>query len=113
AAVQGLRRGVLEYDRRHGYRGPEGLVKLGTEKDEIEEAVEEALAEKEIIGELVPAIVLEADSKQVIAHTKRGEVVKLTGESLKYVSRALADKASALKPVRGSIIRLGSDEKGG
>lgn len=113
AAVQGLRRGVLEYDRRHGYRGPEGLVKLGTEKDEIEEGVEEALAEKEIIGELIPAVVLEADPKQVIAHTKRGEMVKLTGESLKYVSRALADKASALKPVRGSIIRLGSDEKGG
>ncbi|MEP7157150.1 MAG: penicillin-binding protein 1A [Betaproteobacteria bacterium] len=112
AAVLGLRRGVLEYDRRHGYRGPEGLVQLGTEKDEIAEAVDEALAEKEIIGDLMPAIVLEADAKQVVAHTKRGEVVKLSGDALKFVARALADKASALKPVRGSIIRLGTDDKG-
>ena len=112
AATLGLRRGVMEYDRRHGYRGPEGLIKLGADKDEAEEAAEEALQDKDIIGDLMPAVVLEADNKQVTAHTKRGDTVKLTGEALKFVARALNEKSSALKPVRGSIIRLGTDDKG-
>ena len=111
AALAALRKGVLEYDRRHGYRGPEGSITLPADKDEAEEAAEEALQEKEIIGDLMPAVVMAVDSKQVIAYTKRGDTVTLTGDALKFVSRALADKTSALKPVRGSLVRLAPDEK--
>lgn len=113
AALVALRRGVLEYDRRHGYRGPEGSISLPTGKEEIEEAIEEALQEREVVGDLMPAIVIAADAKQVTAYTKRGETVTLTGDGIKFVARALGDKASALKPIRGSIIRLVMDEKGG
>ena len=112
AANASLRKGVIEYDHRHGYRGPEGLIKLSAEKDEAEEAIEEALQEKDIVGDLVPAIVLEADAKQLTVHTKRGETVKLTGDALKFIARALIEKSSPLKPVRGSVIRLGQDDKG-
>jgi penicillin-binding protein 1A len=112
AAVAGLRKGVLEYDRRHGYRGPEGYVALPADKDEADEAMEEALQEKEIVGELMPAIVTSADPKQVVAYTKRGDTVTLTGDAIKFIARALSDKNSALKPVRGSIVRLVADDKG-
>ena len=112
AAVVALHKGVLEYDRRHGYRGPEGLIAIPTGKDEAEEAIEEALQEKEVVGNLMPAIVLAAENKQVIAHTKRGDTVTLTGDALKFIGRALNEKASPYKPVRGSIIRLAPDEKG-
>ncbi len=112
AALLALRKGVLEYDRRHGYRGPEGSVTLPADKEAAEEVIEEALQEKEIIGDLVPAVVLAADIKQVIAHTKRGDTVTLTGDSLKFIARALGEKASPLKPIRGSVIRLAADEKG-
>lgn len=112
AAVVALYKGVLEYDRRHGYRGPEGLIAIPTGKEEAEEAIEEALQEKEVIGNLMPAIVLAVDNKQVIAHTKRGDTVTLTGDALKFIGRALNEKVSPYKPVRGSIIRLAADEKG-
>ena len=112
AALAALRRGVLEYDRRHGYRGPEGSVNLPADKEEAEEAIEEALQEKEIVGDLMPAVVIAADPKQVTAYTKRGDTVILTGDALKFISRALGEKASALKPARGSVIRLVADEKG-
>lgn len=113
AALVALRRGVLEYDRRHGYRGPEGSVSLPTAKEEIEEAIEEALQERDVVGDLMPAIVIAADAKQVTAYTKRGETVVLAGDGIKFIARALSDKASALRPIRGSIIRLVMDEKGG
>ena len=112
AALLALRRGVLEYDRRHGYRGPEGIVNLPANKEEAEEAIEEALQERDIIGDLMPAVVITVESKQVIAYTKRGDTVTLVGEALKFVARAFGEKASPLKPVRGSIIRLALDEKG-
>ena len=112
AATASLRKGVMEYDHRHGYRGPEGFIKLNAEKDAAEEAAEEALQEKDIVGDLMPAVVIEADGKQVIAHTKRGESVKLGGDALKFVARVLNEKSSPFKPVRGSIIRLALDEKG-
>ena len=112
AALVALRKGVLEYDRRHGYRGPEGLIAIPAGKEEAEEAIEEALQEKEIIGDLMPAVVIAVDSKQVIAHTKRGDTVTLSGDAIKFIGRALNEKASPYKPVRGSMIRLSPDEKG-
>jgi penicillin-binding protein 1A len=112
SANQGLRKGVLEYDRRHGYKGPEGLVALPAGKDDVEETIEEALSEKDIIGDLMPAVVLTADAKQVIAYTKRGENITISGDGLKFAARSLAEKAGPNKIVRGSIIRIGVDEKG-
>lgn len=112
AAVAGLRKGILDYDRRHGYRGPEGSVVLPADQTEAEDAIDEALAEKQLVGDLVPAVVLSAEPKQVMVITKRGDTLTLTGEALKFVAKALGDKASALKPVRGSIVRIGRDEKG-
>ncbi len=112
AANLGLRKGVMEYDHRHGYRGPEGLIKLSSESSEAIEACEEALLDKDVVGDLMPAVVLEADSRQVIAHTKRGETIKLSGDAVKFIARTLAEKSSPLKPVRGSVVRLALDEKG-
>ena len=112
AATGGLRKGVLDYDRRHGYRGPEGTVNLPQKPEEAEEAAEEALQEREITGDLVPAVVLAADPKQVVVLTKRGETLTLSGDALKFVAKTFAEKASPFKPVRGSIVRIALDEKG-
>ena len=112
AANAGLSKGVLDYDRRHGYRGPEGLIRLPADPADHDEAIEEALQDKEILGELMPAVVTAAGPKEIQLTTKRGEAVKLAGEQMKLAARALADKASPLKPVPGSIVRLVQDEKG-
>ena len=112
AATIALRKGVMEYDRRHGYRGPEGLISLPANKSDADDAIEEALADREVVGELMPAVVTGVDAKQVLALTKRGENVVLAGDALKFALRALAEKAGPIKIVRGSVIRLTVDEKG-
>ncbi len=115
SANGGLRKGVFEYDHRHGYRGPDGFVSLPdgkASKDEIEDAVDEALSTKEIIGDLMPAVVIEFDAKRVIAITKHSETITLTGEALKFAARSIAEKSGPGKLLRGSIIRLAADEKG-
>jgi len=112
AANAGLRQGVLEYDRRHGYRGPEGQVNLPAAAGEVDEAVEEALQDREVLSEMVPAVVLEASAGKLKAALRRGEEVTVTGEGLKFVARALVERNPDRAIRRGSIIRLQPGEKG-
>ncbi len=111
AAYAALRRGVLDYDRRHGYRGPEGYIELPAEGPP-DEAIEEALAEESDNDDLVPAVVLEAGTRQVRAYLRGGQVISISGEGLKFAQKALDDKAAPNKRIRrGALVRVQMDEK--
>jgi len=112
AADDSLRTGLLEYDHRHGYRGPEGNVDLPSQASEVEDAVDDALSDREPVSDLVAAVVLEASPNEVRAMMRRGEEVRITGEGLKFAARALADKNPDHSIHRGSIIRVQPGDKG-
>ena len=110
AAYVALRKGVLEYDRRHGYRGPEAFVELAENANE--EDYDEALSDHGDNDDLLAALVLSASAKEVRAVTRAGEAVSISGDGLKFVTRSLDDKALPQKRVRrGSVIRVQKDEK--
>ena len=110
AAYVSLRRGVLEYDRRHGYRGPEAFAELA--HNAVEDDYDEALSESNDNGDMLAAIVINASTKEVSAVTKAGEPVSIAGDGLKFVARSLDEKAQPQKRVRrGSIIRVQRDDK--
>jgi penicillin-binding protein 1A len=113
AATEGLRQGVIEYDHRHGYRGPEGHVDLPAGGPEVDDAIEEALQDRDTVSDLVPAVVVEASPREVKAVMRRGDVVKVSGEGLKFAARALVDRNPDRAIRRGSIIRLQPEDKGG
>jgi membrane carboxypeptidase/penicillin-binding protein len=92
AANASLRLGILEYDTRHGYRGPEGYASLPAAGEKVEDAVEEALLDREVLSELVPAVVTEASPREVKAALRRGDVVSITGDGLRFATRALAER---------------------
>ncbi|MFP3632988.1 hypothetical protein SB776_40980, partial [Burkholderia sp. SIMBA_045] len=56
AAYQAVRRGILDYERRHGYRGPEGSINLPAAGDDRDEAVDDALADHPDNGDLQSAV---------------------------------------------------------
>src|SRR5947209_7625235 len=89
AANTALHQGLAEYDHRHGYRGPEASVPLPNDAAEVEEAVEEALQDRETLGDLVPAVVLEASPKEVKVMMRRGETVVVSGEGLRFAGKAI------------------------
>ncbi|MSP98651.1 MAG: penicillin-binding protein 1A [Betaproteobacteria bacterium] len=110
AAYVSLRRGLLEYDRRRGYRGPEAFVELADTANE--EDYDEALSEHADNDDMLAAVVLVASDKEVRAVTRTGESVSITGDGLKFVARSLEEKALPQKRIRrGSIIRLQRDDK--
>ena len=112
AAYTSLRRGVLDYDRRHGYRGAEAYVEMADIKSEQDEALDVLLQDFQDSEDLHPAIVLQADTKQIRAYQRGGEIITISGEGLKFAARMMDDKAPPNKRLRrGAIIRLQTDEK--
>jgi penicillin-binding protein 1A len=110
AAYESLRRGVMDYDRRQGYRGPEGFVPLPPEA--TDDDIEDALAERADNGDLLAALVLAVEATQVQAVLRTGERIALGGESLKFAARALDAKSPAQRRLRrGAVIRVQRDGK--
>ncbi|MBL0168099.1 MAG: penicillin-binding protein 1A [Propionivibrio sp.] len=112
AAYSSLRRGVLDYDRRHGYRGAEAYVEMTDIKSEQDEALDELLQDFHDSEDLHPALVLQADAKQIRAYRRGGEIVTISGDGLKFAARMIDDKAPPNKRLRrGAVIRVQTDEK--
>jgi penicillin-binding protein 1A len=114
AAYESLRAGVLEYERRHGYNGPEGFVELPATDggNEFAEVIEDNLSEHPDSDDIVSAVVLEATSKQVRA-ARVDETITISNDGLKFAASSLTDKAPQAKRIRrGAIIRVMKNAKG-
>ncbi|MGC2048796.1 MAG: PBP1A family penicillin-binding protein, partial [Gallionella sp.] len=116
AAYQAVRKGVLDYDRRHGYRGPEGFIDLPSGSSSASysaEQLEEALLDVTDGDDLIPAVVLEASPKLIRAYCRGGEIVEITGDPLSFVQQALSKKVALNQRINvGSLIRVQKDEMG-
>ncbi|HVL58794.1 MAG TPA: transglycosylase domain-containing protein, partial [Burkholderiaceae bacterium] len=113
AANLALRQGVLDYDRRYGYRGPEATVELPADPARREEKIEEALLETGDVDDYLAAVVLEANPRRIVAARTRGVTVEITGESLKFVAPWLRENAPPARRLRpGAVIRIAQGAKG-
>jgi len=107
AAYFALRRGIMDYERRQIYRGPEKFITLPANPAEIEDAIDDALIEQGDKGDLLAAVVLEATPKKVRAVRRNGETIDITGEGLQPVQSGLSDKAQPNIKLRpGALIRI-------
>ncbi|MEW6480993.1 MAG: penicillin-binding protein 1A [Pseudomonadota bacterium] len=107
AAYQAVRRGVLDYERRQVYRGPERNIALPAEGTARDEAIDAALDDHPDNGDLMSAVVLQASPKEVVAVRQDGEPFSIKGEGLKPAQSGLSPKASASVQIKpGSVIRV-------
>jgi penicillin-binding protein 1A len=106
-AYRALRRGLMDYERRHGYRGPEAFIDLPSDPDDREQAIDDALLEHPDNGEIIAAVVTSASPKQVQATLMDGNTITLQGDGLRFASFALGPRAQPNQRVRpGAIIRV-------
>jgi len=113
AAYFALRRGIMDYERRQHYRGPEKFINLPATPAEQEDAIDDALIEQGDKGDLLAAVVIEATPKRVRAVRQNSEILEITGEGLQPVQSGLSDKAPPnirLRP--GALIRVTKTAKG-
>jgi penicillin-binding protein 1A len=112
-AYKALRKGIMDYERRQIYRGPEKFVDLPNDAQEVDDAIDDALTDNPDNGDVMSAVVLEASPKKIIAMRQNSETVEITGDGLRPAQSGLADKAPPnIKIRRGAVIRLAKTPKG-
>ena len=112
AAHAAVRKGVLDYDRRHGYRGPEGYATLPTDPAEQETALDRVFQDSQDYDNLYAAVVLDATATEVKAVLADGETIQISGDGLRFASRSLGDKAAAGSRIRrGAVIRIAREDR--
>jgi len=110
AAYLALRRGVMDYEKRHAYRGPEAYIEIPGAKEEADEAIEAELAEHPDSDDIVAAMVLTATPQLISAVTASGEEIKISGPGLTFAQAWLSSKAAPNRRVkRGAVIRVTQD----
>ncbi|WP_155632975.1 penicillin-binding protein 1A [Burkholderia stagnalis] len=112
-AYSALRKGIMDYERRHGYRGPEGFIELPAGADDREQAIDDALLEHPDNGELIAAVVTAAAPRQITIAFIDGSSATLEGDSLRFAASALSANAQPNRRIRaGAIVRVVKNDDG-
>jgi penicillin-binding protein 1A len=112
-AYRALRRGLLDFELRQVYRGPEAFVDLPNDPAALDARIADALSDHPDNDDLRAAVVLEASARKVVAVLADGETITVTGEGLRPVTSGLAEKAPAQKKLRrGAVVRATQNAKG-
>ncbi len=113
AAYKALRQGIMDFERRQIYRGPEKFIELPADPKKMEDAIDDALEDHPDNGDVLSAVVLEASPRKVVVIRQNGEQIVITGEGLKPAQSGLSDKTPPAKQVRkGALIRITQTPKG-
>jgi penicillin-binding protein 1A len=111
-AYKALRKGIMDYERRQIYRGPEKFIDLPSDPREAEDVIDDALTDSPDNGDVMSAVVLEANPKRILALRQNSERVEIIGDGLKPAQSGLSDKAAPnIKIRRGALIRVARTPK--
>jgi len=114
AAYRSLRQGLMDFERRQLYRGPEQFVTLPPDGPGLDEAIDDALSDHPDNGDVLAAVVVSSSPKKVVVVRPDGQPIEVTGEGLKPVQSGLAAKAPPnLALRRGAVVRIMKTAKNG
>ena len=112
-AYRALRKGIMDYERRQIYRGPEEFVELPPNDKDAEDEIYDALVDHPDNDDVMAAVVLEANPKKIVAMRQSGERLEITGDGLRPAQSGLSDKAPPKTKIRrGAVIRVVKTPKG-
>lgn len=107
AAQNAMRSGLVDFDRRQGWRGPEAFVSLPKNAAELEDLVEDTLADRPDSDDLLTAVVVEVKEGLVRVMRGQGKTFEIRGDGLTFASKGLSASAlPALKIRPGAVVRI-------
>lgn len=107
AAVEAVRLGLVDFNRRRGYAGPEGQVKLPKGTEAQDKAIFDALSDRPEANGLLPAVVTAVEKDKMRARLRSGDDIELGPSEIKFAQAYLsAQTAKAKRLGPGSIIRV-------
>ena len=106
AAIAALRKALLDYDRRHGWRGPAGHESINRKTEAGR--LDELLRDYPSMGGLIPAIVANIDDKLAIAYTQDGARIELGLPAVAWAQRYIDEDTLGPPPKKvADVLRLG------
>jgi len=100
AAQQAVRDNVMDYDMRHGYRGPTNVLwKLG-ESPWDSKKITDSLKALPTYGPLLPAVVMQANAQEATAMLADGTSVSLRMDGVRWARPFRSDTAQGATPRR-------------
>jgi penicillin-binding protein 1A len=116
-AVEALRDGLIVYDHRHGWRGPEAHQDLPADASAVD--YDNLLSSYTNVSGLLPGLVTASDAKQATVYLPTHENVILDLAAMSWARPHIDDDRVGAAPTsvssvlkRGDIIRLARDDKG-
>ncbi|HEX6550357.1 MAG TPA: penicillin-binding transpeptidase domain-containing protein, partial [Gammaproteobacteria bacterium] len=116
-AVAALRKGLLDYDQRHGWRGPVAHVELPKTAGEAE--FKQAVENRDHVGGLCPSLVIAVQDQAAELYADGVGLVQVDWNGLKWARKYLKTNAAGPSPKhaseifeRGDIVYLAQDDKG-
>ena len=89
SAQQALKKALINYDMRHGYKGPENSIP--NIEDKNKEELGSIIADFGSVGNLIPAIVTEIEDNSATIAFADGAEAKLAVEDLKWARKYISD----------------------
>ncbi len=117
AANLAIRNTLLEYDARHGYRGPEHSI--GSDANPDEQSKIELLDSFSAVANLYPALVTKVNEQSIYAYLTGIGEVEIDWEGLKWARRYISENRRGDEPKnaneilsKGDVIRLKETKEG-
>lgn len=104
AANRAVRLGLIEYDRRHGYRGPLGHVDIAASA--TAEMLEDALRDASEVGILHPAIVVSVAPRAARVYVRGQGFAQIDWDGLSWARKAGTATEAASIVHRGDIVHV-------
>jgi penicillin-binding protein 1A len=106
AADVALRKALLDYDRRHGWRGPAGRENINRKTEASR--LDELLKDYPVVGGLFPAIIRHTDEQKAVAYIQDGNSIELGLPAIAWAARYIDEDTLGPSPKRvADVLRLG------
>ena len=111
AATEAIRNGLSDYDRRHGYRGPEASNPAAPDATAEDWAM--ALRDFHQVGGFYPALIIALEALKVVAYTKEFGAVTIPWDGMKWARKHLSQDTLGRAPKtttdivsEGDVVRI-------
>jgi len=106
AADAALRKALLAYDRRHGWRGPAG--RENTSRKTETDSLDELLKDYPNVGNLIPAIIRHTEEQLAVAYIQDGSSIELGLPAVAWAAQQIDEDTLGPGPKRvNDVLRVG------
>jgi len=100
AAQAALRKALIDYDRRHGWRGPAGHENINRKTEAAR--LDELLKDYPVVGGLLPALIVHTEEKLAIAYTQDGARAELDLPTMSWAMRYIDEDTLGPPPKKAT-----------